>query len=275
MSVPICHHLKEDGVYCGSPALNGRNYCYFHLNLRGRRLKSARARRRGDNSSLNLPFPEDMHAVQVSLAEIMWAIAEHRIDHKDAGLLLYSLQQASTNLNQTPRWQGQREAVPSNRPLRALNFPNFEQRFDLPANADLDADSECLEPRNLPQSVILSEERSDESKDPYVSVGCPVQAQLEREFSPEASSPEPDRIPLLEDEIEDLQMTEAEKLMFFNYCMQQDTIKDEERLKVKWLRQTRLIEQEDSERGAEFRAERAAWESGLAETRAKRATDAA
>src|SRR5271165_7358828 len=94
MSVPICHHLKEDGVYCGSPALNGRDYCYFHLNLRGRRLRAARARRRGDNPALNLPFPEDMHAVQVSLAEIMWALAEGRIDHKAAGLLLYSLQQA-------------------------------------------------------------------------------------------------------------------------------------------------------------------------------------
>ena len=123
MSVPTCDHLKEDGVYCGSPALNGRKYCYFHLNLRGRRLKSARARRRGDNPTLNLPFPEDMHAVQVSLAEILWALAEHRIDHKSAGLMLYTLQQASTNLNQTPRWQGQREAVPVVVPSAPSTFP--------------------------------------------------------------------------------------------------------------------------------------------------------
>src|SRR5450631_2100247 len=143
MSVPICHHLKEDGVYCGSPALKGRNYCYFHLNLRGRRLKSARARRRGDNPSLNLPFPEDMHAVQVSLAEILWALAERRIDHKDAGLMLYALQQASTNLNQTPRWHGEREAVPSGRPLRALNLPDLEKRFGLPDDVDLDADPDA------------------------------------------------------------------------------------------------------------------------------------
>ncbi len=142
MPVRTCDHLKEDGVYCGSPALNGRNFCYFHLNLRGRRLKSARARRRGDNPPLNLPFPEDMHAVQLSLAEIMWALAEDRIDTKRAGLLLYMLQQASTNLNNTPRWEGQREAVPSGRPLRALNDPNFEKRFGLPNNLDLDADPE-------------------------------------------------------------------------------------------------------------------------------------
>ena len=119
MSVPVCHHLKEDGVYCNSAALKGRHYCYFHLNLRGRRLKAARARRRADNPPLNLPFPEDMHAVQVSLAEILWALAEQRIDHKTAGLMLYTLQQASTNLNQTPRWQGERKAVENSRPLRA------------------------------------------------------------------------------------------------------------------------------------------------------------
>ena len=38
MSFRTCDHLKEDGVYCNSPVLRGRNYCYFHLNVRGRRL---------------------------------------------------------------------------------------------------------------------------------------------------------------------------------------------------------------------------------------------
>ena len=38
MEFRTCDHLKEDGVYCNSPALRGRDYCYFHLNLRGRRL---------------------------------------------------------------------------------------------------------------------------------------------------------------------------------------------------------------------------------------------
>ena len=187
MSVRTCDHLKEDGVFCNSPALNGRNHCYFHLNLRGRRLKAARARRRGDNPPLNLPFPEDMHAVQLSLAEILWALAEHRIDHKTAGLMLYTLQQASTNLNQTPHWHGQREAVPGNRPYRALNVPDLEKRFGLPADVDLESDPDAAPS----PGVILSEEvaaATDESKDLFVSPeisvggGCPVQAQLERGF---------------------------------------------------------------------------------------------
>ena len=164
MPVRTCDHLKQDGVYCGSPALKGRNYCYFHLDLRGRRLKAARARRRGDNPALDLPFPEDMHAVQVSLAEIMWALAEDRIDTKRAGLLLYMLQQASTNLNHTPGWQGQREAVPATRPLRALTDPNFEQRFGLPPNIDLNTDPAPTPPPCHPEREC-AEQSAFESKD--------------------------------------------------------------------------------------------------------------
>jgi hypothetical protein len=159
MSVPVCNHLKEDGVFCSSPALNGRKYCYFHINQRARRLKSARARRRGDNPALNLPFPEDMHAVQVSLAEILWALAGNRIDHKAAGLMLYTLQQASTNLNQTPRWHGQRDAVEYQRPLRAINLPDFEKRFGLPNNVDLDTDPALQENLSGPQLSSSSDNR--------------------------------------------------------------------------------------------------------------------
>jgi hypothetical protein len=55
MSIRTCNHLKEDGVYCDSAALAGRNFCYFHLNIRGRRLKMARALARGDACRLQLP----------------------------------------------------------------------------------------------------------------------------------------------------------------------------------------------------------------------------
>ncbi len=254
MSVRTCDHLKEDGVYCNSPALHGRNYCYFHLNLRGRRLKSARAQRRGDNPALNLPFPEDMHAVQVGLAEVMWALAEDRIETKRAWAILNSLQQASTNLNQTPRWQGEREAVGERRPLRALNDPSFERRFGLPPNADLDAD-----PESAP---------SDEP-----GVGCPVQAELERGFSPRGPelpsssdncplatdncSPdncEPttdtcslDRVPIPEDEMKELQMTKWEKMEFFLYRCRIDrelSAEKEQGLKLAWLRAKRSLTRE-------------------------------
>ena len=54
MSFRTCNHLKEDGVYCDSAALAGRNFCYFHLNIRGRRLKMARALARGEACRIQL-----------------------------------------------------------------------------------------------------------------------------------------------------------------------------------------------------------------------------
>jgi hypothetical protein len=104
MSVPTCTHVKQNGAFCDSPAVRGRKYCYFHLNLRGRRLKASRARRQGVNVPLDIPFPEDMYAVQISLHEITRAVLEQRIDHKSAGLALYSLQQAAANISSTLAW---------------------------------------------------------------------------------------------------------------------------------------------------------------------------
>ncbi|HEY4933591.1 MAG TPA: hypothetical protein VII23_18660 [Terriglobales bacterium] len=55
MPFRTCAHLKEDGVYCDSAALHGRSFCYFHLNVRGRRLKMARALARGEACRLHFP----------------------------------------------------------------------------------------------------------------------------------------------------------------------------------------------------------------------------
>jgi hypothetical protein len=142
MDVRTCDHLKEDGFYCKSPALRDRNYCYFHLNLRGRRLNMARARALGPEQPINLPFPEDMHAVQVSLGEVINRLANNQIDPKHAGLILYALQQAATNLNHTPEWQGRCQPVEPNEPMLALEFPDFEEQYHVPKGIDLEADPE-------------------------------------------------------------------------------------------------------------------------------------
>jgi hypothetical protein len=236
MSVPTCDHLKEDGVFCGSPALKGRNYCYFHLNLRGRRLKAARARRCGDNPPLNLPFPEDMHSVQLSLAEVMWAIAEDRIETKKAWALLNTLQQASTNLNQTPGWQGKREAVPSSRPLRALNDPHFENRYGLPRDIDLNADPDTIPSDELPGGPQLPSSGNCEDDAP----------------APEVPT-SPDRVPLPEDELRQLNINELEKLEFFVHKGDYDqlTPEQEHTLLLKWLRERRREELEDPALAAE------------------------
>ena len=37
-----CEHVKANGHFCGSPAMRGRNYCFFHMIDIGRRLRLQR-----------------------------------------------------------------------------------------------------------------------------------------------------------------------------------------------------------------------------------------
>jgi hypothetical protein len=101
-----CQHIKVNGTLCGSPALRRNRFCYFHklnheevIQLNFDRAKTARARRRG--IAITLPVLEDANAIQVSLMQIMRLIISGEIDGKNAGLLLYALQTASSNLPRT------------------------------------------------------------------------------------------------------------------------------------------------------------------------------
>jgi len=137
-----CDHLKEDGIYCGSPALHGRNYCYYHLNLRGRRLARAQSLRSGQPYRLQLPLFENMRAVQAALHEVMQSLADGAIDSKTAGLMLYGLQQAAANLN-NKRWESEAEDLQFVKEGRALEYPNFEEKFGVPRGVDLDLEPEA------------------------------------------------------------------------------------------------------------------------------------
>ena len=143
MSYATCDHLKEDGVYCQSPALLGHNFCYFHLNVRARRVQMARNRRRGDSCRFQLPVLDNMHAVLLSLQQVAEALADDRIDSKRAGLLLYTLQQTATALNSTPEWKGERPQAGPAQPMRAVEIPDVAQQFDLPQGVDLDLPPEA------------------------------------------------------------------------------------------------------------------------------------
>src|SRR5271169_7001955 len=96
MSFETCSHVKEDGVYCDSPALRGRKYCYYHLMQRGRRLRLALAQGRNEPSQLILPPLENLGSMSVALSEIVQALAAGQLDHRSAGLMLYAIQQAAT-----------------------------------------------------------------------------------------------------------------------------------------------------------------------------------
>ena len=137
MSYRTCDHLMEDGVFCSSPALRNQRFCYFHLDLRARRVQMAQARRKGESCRLRLPILDNMHAVQAALQQVGDALADDRIDIRRANALLYMLQQAAANLNNTRTWEGRRPQVELAEPFRSLEAPDLAEEYDLPANVDL------------------------------------------------------------------------------------------------------------------------------------------
>lgn len=141
MAVPTCNHIRKNGNFCKAIALRGRDFCYFHLTTRARRAKAARALRRGHPAPITLPFPEDIYSVQIGLHEVMLAIAEKRIESKDAGLLLYSLQQAAANvIGSGSMYGGMTDMSDEDDPIPLQAYPGFEDDYELPPGHDLTID---------------------------------------------------------------------------------------------------------------------------------------
>src|SRR5712672_3945726 len=97
---PRCRWVRQDGTSCRSPQMKQHIYCFAHKQM-------AEAR----ELMLMLPPPEDANAIQVGLMRIQKALIEDTISTKKAGLLLYSMQLALTNVGQTTFGQAKDEEL--------------------------------------------------------------------------------------------------------------------------------------------------------------------
>ena len=93
----LCHHVMEGGYYCQSPALRDRRFCYSHLRLRGQRLRMARAIARRQPYRFDLPALDDLFAVQAAVEHVARALGAGLLERRQAGTLLYALQQSAIN----------------------------------------------------------------------------------------------------------------------------------------------------------------------------------
>jgi len=101
-----CRHIHADGRQCGSRALRGELFCYYHHTTRPPKKVSsfgaaggpAFALERDTLSTFDLPLPDDRASIQACIGLILQRIAHGQLDSKRAGLLLYGLQIASLNL---------------------------------------------------------------------------------------------------------------------------------------------------------------------------------
>jgi len=89
-NVKSCTHIKVTGVRCGSPALRGEPFCYFHQRL----LRGVK----GPDSRLHrVALLEDEEAIQASVMEVVNALVRGTIELKRAELVLRALNTAVRN----------------------------------------------------------------------------------------------------------------------------------------------------------------------------------
>jgi hypothetical protein len=87
-----CTHIKVSGVRCGSPALRGEQFCYFHQRML-RTIKGPPASRVHHAALL-----EDEESIQASLIEVVNALLRGTIELKRAELILRALNTAVRNI---------------------------------------------------------------------------------------------------------------------------------------------------------------------------------
>jgi hypothetical protein len=93
-----CRHVKTNGTQCGSPALKGKELCYYHERNQPREVELYDSGDRYCDGTMVMPVFEDAHSIQTVIRQVVQLMMARRIDRKDAGLLLYALQIASGNL---------------------------------------------------------------------------------------------------------------------------------------------------------------------------------
>ena len=92
----ICAQRKANGDPCQSPALRGEKFCHFHkvmglpkINIDNR-----------PSGHAYLPVFEDAVSIQSAISDVCEMMLHRRIETKEASILLYAMQVASTNMAQ-------------------------------------------------------------------------------------------------------------------------------------------------------------------------------
>jgi hypothetical protein len=98
--VPRCQHVKLNGTQCGSPALRRKRHCHFHHRMQDGRKRYGQGEV-SPRPMYSMSLLEDANSVQVALMQVLELLACGQMEPRVAGLMLYGLQIASSNLKNT------------------------------------------------------------------------------------------------------------------------------------------------------------------------------
>jgi hypothetical protein len=147
----ICIQRKSDGDPCQSRALRGESVCHYH-----KVMGTPKANIENDPSGHTyLPRFEDAVSIQSGISDVCEMMLHRRIEPKEASILLYAMQVASTNMahmNGEARRKHKRQTKNQNsgaEPSSSIALPSGEA---LPTPEVSAASSS--EPRPLPPGTI-------------------------------------------------------------------------------------------------------------------------
>jgi hypothetical protein len=95
--IELCQHIKMNGDRCGAPALRDQKFCRFH-NCRGPVEVDVSTSATVPAAPFLLPVLEDAASIQLAITQVCEHLLHRRLDSKQAGILLYAMQVASSNL---------------------------------------------------------------------------------------------------------------------------------------------------------------------------------
>ena len=185
VNIPRCQHIKVNGLQCGSPALRRKKFCFFHQRWRNYP-KTHRSKWSDPVSWFDLPPLEDANSVQEAVMQVTRLVLCGRMDNKTAGVLLYALQIANTNLKHLtfePDWK---QVVVNPGAVRYSPLQLTSESGD--PEQDLNKENEMLN-RRLFQGPDNSEQKPGEDARPCATAAAALAADLHSRH-PLPTSPE-------------------------------------------------------------------------------------
>ena len=117
-----CRHIFPDGHRCGSPRMRNEDRCYYHHETRGP-IPDLYPKRELRGTFAPLP-PTSFSDIQENLDQVLVRLASNDLDLRRAGLLLYCLQIASTNLHHAQKAKQQDQ--PTTTPIAEVQKQDAE-----------------------------------------------------------------------------------------------------------------------------------------------------
>ncbi|MGB8013102.1 MAG: hypothetical protein WCF68_15925 [Terriglobales bacterium] len=149
-----CQQIKLDGEPCRSAALRGKKFCYYHLHS-GPPPEEVSNPAAIPRVQFHVPLLDDATSIQATISLVCEHLLHRRLEPKKAGILLYALQVASSNLGRMNNEERSQKKNGESNSANALLPPPDPASPDTPQTAQNDsATRPSDDPDRLPPGTI-------------------------------------------------------------------------------------------------------------------------